>query len=360
MCNWNTLIGNRSTAGHKAEISLNGVLRLSPTGHFLLSPQNRRTPSEARPTTPCPTPSQPSDYIYTHCALPHPAFTQLTPIRHELIPNAKLAAKRSPRKPKKSNTMSTTTTTKLLPRPLTSTRTLALSRRHSSTHAHLAHSLPARRLPPIYSDLTPSQSHALGITLSAFLPPSWTASSATTALPANAVGAPVLPQPSAALPLPPAHHLVYFNPVIPADRLLHDGTDPLQSPGAPFVRRMWAGGYVKFARGEGPVLDGARWVCVEGIRDVAVKGRAGEEKVFVGIERRVGRAAVGGDEGEEAVRARLWAEAEADWGDAELIERRNIVFMRGRTAEEAGAEVERARGKMLFRMFFSFLPSWGM
>lgn len=70
--------------------------------------------------------------------------------------------------------------------------------------------------------------------------------------------------------------------------------------------------------------------------------------MFVGIERRVGRAAVGGDEGEEAVRARLWAEAEADWGDAELIERRNIVFMRGRTAEEAGAEVERARGKMLF------------
>lgn len=31
-----------------------------------------------------------------------------------------------------------------------------------------------------------------------------------------------------------------------------------------------------------------------------------------------------------------------------MIERRNIVFMRGRTAEEAGAEVERARGKMLF------------
>lgn len=255
--------------------------------------------------------------------------------------------------------MPTTTTTKLLPRPLTSTRTLALSRRQSSTHAHLAHSLPTRRLPPIYSDLTPSQSHALGITLSAFLPPSWTASSATTALPANAVGgAPALPQPSAALPLPPAHHLVYFNPVIPADRLLHDGTDPLQSPGAPFVRRMWAGGYVKFARGEGgPVLDGARWVCVEGIRDVAVKGRAGEEKVFVGIERRVGRTAVGGDEGEEAVRARLWAEAEADWGGAELIERRNIVFMRGRTAEEAGAEVERARGKMLFRMF-RFSPAF--
>ncbi|GME45725.1 Prephenate dehydratase protein [Neofusicoccum parvum] len=224
--------------------------------------------------------------------------------------------------------------------------------RLSSTYAHLSRALPARRLPPIYSDLTPGASHALGISLSSFLPPAWTAACATTALPANAVGAPALPAASPALPLPPAHHLVYFNPVIPAEKLLHDGTDPLQSPGEPFVRRMWAGGYVRFG-GEGVRLDGRRWVCVEGIRDVAVKGREGEEKVFVGIERRVGRALEGEAEGagaevEERVRRRLWTEREEEWGEASLVERRNIVFMRGRTAEEAKVEVERARGKMLF------------
>ncbi|KAF9631879.1 hypothetical protein BFW01_g2741 [Lasiodiplodia theobromae] len=234
------------------------------------------------------------------------------------------------------------------------------SYRLSSTYAHLSHELPARRLPPIYSDLAPGNSHTLGISLSSFLPASWTTSSATTALPANALGAPALPRASPTLELPPAHHLVYFNPVIPADKLLPDGTDPLQSPGAPFVRRMWAGGYVRFAGGEGGkkegpvVLDGQRWVCVEGIRDVAVKGKEGEEKVFVGIERRIGRALEGeggehgGAEEEERVRRRLWTEREEDWGEASLVERRNIVFMRERTPEEAKVEVKKARGKMLF------------
>lgn len=254
----------------------------------------------------------------------------------------------------------TTTTTKLL--LLRRRTTSAAARRHSSTFAHLTQSLQSRRLPPIYSDLTPASSHALGTTLSAYLPPHWTTSSPTTALPPNSVGAPLLPRSAPALPLPLAHHLVYFNPVIPADKLLHDGTDPLQSPGAPFVRRMWAGGYVKFARegGQGPVLDGGRWVCVEGIRDVAVKGQEGEEKVFVGIERRVGRAAER-EEGEDAVRERLWAKREEEWGEASLIERRNIVFMRGRTTEEAKAEVERAKGKMLLRRCpVHFLPSFNL
>ncbi|OJD30077.1 prephenate dehydratase protein [Diplodia corticola] len=285
--------------------------------------------------------------------------------------------------------MSTTTATKLhhlsLRRPTaaaaipSSARLLLNDHRHRRRHLHLTsatapllHDLPARRLPPIYSDLTPGPSHTLGISLSSFLPPAWTAASAPTALPRNALGAPALPRVNGGsgnnerqLELPPAHHLVYFNPVIPADKLLPDGTDPLQSPGEPFVRRMWAGGYVRFAAGGGKgeeekkvagpvVLDGRRWVCVEGIRDVAVKGVGGEEKVFVGIERRIGRAlegeggGEGGEEEEERVRRRLWTEREEEWGEAALVERRNIVFMRGRTREEARVEVERARGKMLF------------
>lgn len=284
----------------------------------------------------------------------------MTLISYELISHTH-------RKLPRSSIMSTA---KLLPRRPAAAAAAAASSarlfssssyRLSSTYAHLSHELPARRLPPIYSDLAPGNSHTLGISLSSFLPASWTTSSATTALPANALGAPALPRASPTLELPPAHHLVYFNPVIPADKLLPDGTDPLQSPGAPFVRRMWAGGYVRFAGGEGEkkegpvVLDGQRWVCVEGIRDVAVKGKEGEEKVFVGIERRIGRALEGeggehgGAEEEERVRRRLWTEREEDWGEASLVERRNIVFMRERTPEEAKVEVKKARGKMLFR-----------
>src|SRR6266536_3488451 len=80
--------------------------------------------------------------------------------------------------------------------------------------------------------------------------------------------------------LPPAHHLVYFNRVIPSHKLLPNGTDPLQSPGPPFVRRMWAGGYLRFhPNRHPPVLRGECYVCLERIRDIQIKGREGEEKV---------------------------------------------------------------------------------
>ncbi|KAK7534258.1 uncharacterized protein J3D65DRAFT_479072 [Phyllosticta citribraziliensis] len=224
---------------------------------------------------------------------------------------------------------------------------LSTSSRCIST-SNLRDTLFPHRLPPVYSDLTPSSSHALAITLSSFLPADWTLKSPVAALPRNNAGTPALPPPSPSLPLAPAHHLVYFNPALPAERLLPDGTDPLQSPGEQYPRRMWAGGHVRW--GERPVpLDGKRWVCVEGIRDVTVKGREGEEKVFVGIERRIGQAdgVVEGKEGsEEEVRQKLWTENEDDLGEAWVIERRNIVFMRGRSPEQAKTEVSKG-GKVV-------------
>ena len=126
---------------------------------------------------------------------------------------------------------------------------------------------------------------------------------------------------------------------------------------------MWAGGAVHY-NSENPLyLDNSRAVCVEGIRDVAVKGNPGEEKVFVGIERRLatlttdeiktlaGCSKDGGQiaELEDNIRARLWMPSDSDFGPASVIERRNIVFMRERTVEEAKAAVAASRkpGKML-------------
>jgi hydroxyacyl-ACP dehydratase HTD2-like protein with hotdog domain len=113
---------------------------------------------------------------------------------------------------------------------------------------------------------------------------------------------------------------------------------------------MWAGGNVRW---RSPLkVDGRRYACVEGIRDVTLKGKAGEEKVFVGIERRIGDAS--GVSSEEELRQKLWAEREEDFAGADVVERRNIVFMRERT--EAELDKVRKRGaappkdKMLKRM----------
>jgi hypothetical protein len=106
--------------------------------------------------------------------------------------------------------------------------------------------------------------------------------------------------------LPPAWHLIHFNPALPSDQLLPDGTDPAQSPGPPFVRRMWAGGFLKFRDNKQPVLDGRYYECRESIGSVDVKGEPGKEKIFVGIDRKVFGP-----------------------GDEEFVhERRNIVFLR--------------------------------
>ncbi|OAX80855.1 hypothetical protein ACJ72_04802 [Emergomyces africanus] len=222
--------------------------------------------------------------------------------------------------------------------------------------------LPQRRLPLFYDYLTPQQSHLLNLSLTGFVPTTTTPNNAEPSLRTTTNTTPPTTLPSSTLnptPMPAGHHLVYFPPQVPTSQLLPDGTDILHYPGPPFNRRMWAGGWVRFNNNNFPpitnknknnknnsndnndnnnnvsndnrgrlLLNGQRAVCMEGIRDVSVKGKEGDEKVFVGVERRV--AAVAEGEDEEEVRRRVWTEDEGEWGDAVVVERRNLVFMRDR------------------------------
>jgi hydroxyacyl-ACP dehydratase HTD2-like protein with hotdog domain len=151
--------------------------------------------------------------------------------------------------------------------------------------------------------------------------------------------------------------LLYFEPAKPPSELLSDGTNPDQSPGHPFVRRMWAGGSVLYNHLKPLLMDNSRAVCLEGIRDVAVKGKPGDEKVFVGIERRL--AALNKDEEkemrdangqedkilelEDKIRQRLWMPSDTDFGPASIVERRNIVFMHERSPEQAKQAIAAAK-----------------
>lgn len=199
--------------------------------------------------------------------------------------------------------------------------------------AELETKLTSRRLPLIYDYLTPQPSHLLDISLDGVLFESQFASR-TSASPAPSF--PSVREPKC---MPIAHHLVYFPPQVPNPQLLADGTDALHSPGNPFNRRMWAGGFARFYKQGGPLLNCQRAVCVEGIRDVTVKGKEGDEKVFVGLERRV--APVDECENEQNTRQRVWTEHEEDPGDAVVVERRNLVFMRDRSSEQIQEEKNR-------------------
>lgn len=131
---------------------------------------------------------------------------------------------------------------------------------------------------------------------------------------------------------------------------------------------MWAGGSVLYNHASPLYMDNRRGVCAEYIRSVSVKGKPGEEKVFVGIERRLAylsdsehsalattapddEAAI--EKVEDAIRTRLWRDDSADFGDASIIETRNIVFMYARSeaevarVREAIAKGEKLPGKIL-------------
>ncbi|KAI5309508.1 hypothetical protein KEM55_003097 [Ascosphaera atra] len=186
--------------------------------------------------------------------------------------------------------------------------------------------LTGRTLPLTYDYLSPQPSHLLNLSLEGCL----------TSTPSNAdsswAKAHTLPSIAAQARMPPGHHLVYFPPQVSAAQLLKDGTDVLHYPGKPWDERLWAGGYVQFGEHDGPLLNGSRAVLLEGIRDVFATGKEGEEKVFVGIERRVAVVKEGEDEGE--IRRRLWTEQEENLADACLIERRNLVFKQSRAGSK--------------------------
>lgn len=201
----------------------------------------------------------------------------------------------------------------------------AQCRSYSSLSERLHHELTTRKLPLSYDYLHPQPSHLLNLTLCDLLPPASSARDVQATLPS-------IRNPS---PLPIAHHLIYFPPQVTLSQLLPDGTDVLHTPGAPFNHRLWAGGNLRFPA-KAPLLDGSRAVCIESIRNVTVKGREGEEKVIVTIERRVGTVPEGEDETQTW--DRIWTEDESRAGEAAVIENRNLIFMRKKTADQLRAD----------------------
>ncbi|KAL4787775.1 hypothetical protein BJX76DRAFT_317620 [Aspergillus varians] len=195
-------------------------------------------------------------------------------------------------------------------------------RGHASFPRRLSQELTCRQLPFFFDYLHPQPSHLLDLTLTDLFP-ELDSSSQTQA---------TLPTIARPLQLPPAHHLVYFPPQVPLSQLLADGTDTLHSPGAPFNRRLWAGGRLKLAATNKLLLDGSRAVCIERIRDVIVKGQPGEEKIIVKIERQIGT--VGEEEIGSGIKERIWSDGEDMSAHASVIENRDLVFMRDKTTDQ--------------------------
>ncbi|KAJ4324153.1 hypothetical protein N0V84_003986 [Fusarium piperis] len=176
-------------------------------------------------------------------------------------------------------------------------------RKYSSPPKTLPSAVEAIRAhpPKIIPDyLTPMPSHLLTTTLTDLLSPQTPASSS-----------PKVASPP--IPLPQGHHLVYFPIQLAPSKLIPDGADPDHSPGPPFTRRVWAGGEVVYGkRWREMTLSCRPVVCREKVEDVSLRGREGEEKVFVDVWRRYGV-------GHERVEERK------EW---EIEERRTLVFMR--------------------------------
>ncbi|GJD00076.1 mitochondrial 3-hydroxyacyl-thioester dehydratase [Colletotrichum higginsianum] len=91
--------------------------------------------------------------------------------------------------------------------------------------------------------------------------------------------------PAQGTPLPPGYHLVYFTPAGVESELGMDGTDKTFNAPAPFTRRMWAGGRMRFV--EGTSLRVGEEV-EERTRLVAATpktSRSGDEMVLVDVEK---------------------------------------------------------------------------
>ncbi|OHE93148.1 hypothetical protein CORC01_11560 [Colletotrichum orchidophilum] len=91
--------------------------------------------------------------------------------------------------------------------------------------------------------------------------------------------------PAQGTPLPPGYHLVYFTPVGVESELGMDGTDKTFNAGAPFTRRMWAGGKMQFVEGTslkaGEMVE--EWTRLVGA--TPKKSRSGDEMVLVDVEK---------------------------------------------------------------------------
>jgi hydroxyacyl-ACP dehydratase HTD2-like protein with hotdog domain len=99
--------------------------------------------------------------------------------------------------------------------------------------------------------------------------------------------------PALGTPIPPGYHLVYFTPAFVEGELGADGTDTSYNPEAPFTRRMWAGGEVRWPR---EAIEGGRPNLLrvgQEVRETTkvlsaeakVVRKTGEEMVVVGVEK---------------------------------------------------------------------------
>lgn len=220
-----------------------------------------------------------------------------------------------------------------------------------ATFANIKYELHNRAPKTYYDYLTPTNSHLLSLSLADLIPhkPLHTqqglASPSTPWAPTSLV--------STTKVLPQGQHLVHFPPDHPTLSLLPDGTDADHSPGAPFTRRVWAGGSVSFRPGwdQDLILDGRRAECVETIKAVRITGvppaeearsdrtPGAGEKIFVDVERLYGSR----DSAHKAA----------------IRETRTLCFMTPKSEEEARRDVENPhrrtiRGKVLSRFFFYF------
>lgn len=236
---------------------------------------------------------------------------------------------------------------------------LSASIRHVATESlqsSLHEKLTMRKPNFTYDYLSPTPSHLLNISLADFLPQSCYP-------PGFTIGDLELPRipranvPSPSSRLPQGHHLIYFSPQVPSSKLLPDGTDPLQSPGDPFVRRMWAGGTLHFDNHlrDQPELNNRRVYCREYIPSVIVKGLDGDEKVYVNIERQIGY--VGTTPENEALSDSgphdSLANSEIRY-PAAITEIRNIVFMREKPV--AAIKEDLARPSKTLKRMSKFKP----
>ncbi|KAF2261047.1 hypothetical protein CC78DRAFT_570781 [Lojkania enalia] len=146
---------------------------------------------------------------------------------------------------------------------------------------------------------------------------------------------------------PPEYHLIHFNHRIDPSKLLPDGTDALHSPGSPYVRRMWAGGSIRLDP-EKYYDESCGWYgnvncfSIERIKDVQLRDN---DKILVKIERRFApKAALRHNIGESPsdnafdILSRKVPEA-PEFGVASMVEERNLLFMRERSAEDLGASL---------------------
>ncbi|KAH8909692.1 hypothetical protein BR93DRAFT_406483 [Coniochaeta sp. PMI_546] len=207
---------------------------------------------------------------------------------------------------------------------------------------------------PIFDYISPTPSHLLNTSLAGHIPPEvhYPTEFRQLLSPEFKAHAKSRPQthihrtrptrgPISNVSLPVGHHLVYFGPQATSSELMPDGTVADHCPGAPFTRRMWAGGRVRFPKKEGAWgedtkaslrLDGGHAVCVEKVvGDPVMKGAEGDEKIFVEISRKYGRLRT-----EDLAREIAELEEHPD-----IDETRTLVFMRERR------DVEEARLRAL-------------